>query len=162
MRVAPCCSRREMRAAALDALREAVALWRRLEAPYESARTRELIARACHALGDADSAAMELACAGEAFAELGAAGDVSRVNATSLDARGARRRPGAGELTARELEVLRLLATGKTNRAIAAALGISEKTIARHVSNIFTKLGLSSRAAATAYAYERRILQRST
>jgi DNA-binding NarL/FixJ family response regulator len=67
-----------------------------------------------------------------------------------------------GGLTAREVEVLRLVATGKTNRAIAESLGISEKTIARHVSNIFTKLGLSSRAAATAYAYERRILERST
>ena len=146
---------------ALDALRKAVGLWRKLEAPYEAARTRELIAHACHALGDADSAAMELACAGEAFAELGAAGDVARVNETSLGA-GARAERGASALTARETEVLRLLATGKTNRAIAASLGISEKTIARHVSNIFTKLGLSSRAAATAYAYERRILQSST
>jgi DNA-binding CsgD family transcriptional regulator len=146
---------------ALDALRNAVALWRKLEAPYEAARTRELIAHACHALGDADGAAMELMCAGEAFAELGAAGDVARVNATSLDAK-ARAESGANELTARETEVLRLLATGKTNRAIAASLGRSEKTVARHVSNIFTKLGLSSRAAATAYAYERRILQSST
>jgi DNA-binding CsgD family transcriptional regulator len=146
---------------ALDVLRSAVGLWRKLEAPYEAARTRELIAHACHALGDADGAAMELTCAGEAFAELGAVGDVSRVNATSLDAK-ARAEPGASELTARETEVLRLLATGKTNRAIAASLGRSEKTVARHVSNIFTKLGLSSRAAATAYAYERRILQSST
>jgi DNA-binding NarL/FixJ family response regulator len=60
---------------------------------------------------------------------------------------------GASPLTARELEVLGLVATGKTNRAIADALRLSEKTVARHISNIFTKLGLSSRSAATAYAY---------
>ncbi|MDQ2767792.1 MAG: LuxR C-terminal-related transcriptional regulator, partial [Gemmatimonadota bacterium] len=129
-----------------------------LEAPYEAARARLLIALACRALGDADGAAMELACAREAFVELGAAGDVARVDATPIDAEPSAKR-GARELTARELEVLRLVATGKTNRAIAIALGISEKTIARHVSNIFAKLGLSSRAAATAYAYERRILR---
>jgi len=146
---------------ALGSLRDAFALWRTLEAPYEAARARVLIARACRALGDVDSAAMELACARETFASLGAAGDVARADATQLDAE-ARAEQGAGELTAREVEVLRLVATGKTNRAIAASLGISEKTIARHVSNIFTKLGISSRAAATAYAYERRILQGST
>ncbi|HEV7704302.1 MAG TPA: LuxR C-terminal-related transcriptional regulator [Gemmatimonadaceae bacterium] len=146
---------------ALSALRDAFGLWRMLEAPYEAARARMLIARACGALGDTDGAAMELACARETFAELGAAGDLAGADASSLDAE-VRADAGAIDLTPRELEVLRLVATGKTNRAIAATLGISEKTIARHVSNIFTKLGLSSRAAATAYAYERRIQQRST
>ena len=61
-------------------------------------------------------------------------------------------------LSARELEVLQALATGKTNRAIADELCISEKTVARHISNIFNKLGLSSRAAATAYAYEHHLV----
>ena len=146
---------------ALGALRDSFALWQTLAAPYEAARARVLIARACAALGDDEGAAMELACARESFADLGAAADVARADATLLDAEG-REEPEAGGLTAREVEVLRLVATGKTNRAIASTLGISEKTIARHVSNIFTKLGLSSRAAATAYAYEHRILQRAT
>jgi DNA-binding CsgD family transcriptional regulator len=144
---------------ALVALREAYAIWRRLEAPYEAARARALIARACRALGDADTAAMELDCARDAFAELGAAHDLARVEAL---ARVESRDDAASGLTPRETEVLRLVATGKTNRAIAAALGISEKTIARHISNIFMKLGLANRAAATAYAYENGILGATT
>lgn len=146
---------------ARSALRDSFSLWRDLEAPYDTARTRVLIARACRALDDADAAAIELECARQTFAKLGAAHDLARIESTSREAR-AGSATVASELTKREIEVLRLVATGKTNRAIAAALGISEKTIARHVSNIFTKLGLSSRAAATAYAYERRILQGST
>lgn len=145
---------------ARSALRDAFSLWRDLEAPYDAARTRVLIARACSALDDADAAAIELECARQTFAKLGAAHDLARIESASRERRAAS--ATASELTRREIEVLRLVATGKTNRAIAAALGISEKTIARHVSNIFTKLGLSSRAAATAYAYERRILQGST
>ena len=93
---------------------------------------------------------MELDAARWTFVELGAAPDVARIDALSRTA-GAR---GAGGLSARELEVLRLVAAGKTNRAIAADLVLSEKTVARHVSNIFAKLGVSSRAAATAHAYE--------
>lgn len=147
-----------------SALRDAFALWRDLEAPHDAARTRVLIARACTALDDADAAAIELECARQTFAKLGAAHDLARIDSASRESRESRAASpaAASELTRREIEVLRLVATGKTNRAIAAALGISEKTIARHVSNIFTKLGLSSRAAATAYAYERRILQGST
>jgi DNA-binding NarL/FixJ family response regulator len=135
---------------ALEALREAFTSWRRLEAPYEAARVRVLIARACRALGDADTAVLELACAQQTFAELGAALDLAYVEELM---RGDRAGQEEDELTPRETEVLRLVATGKTNRAIAASLGISEKTIARHVSNIFMKLGLANRAAATAYAY---------
>ena len=93
---------------------------------------------------------MELDAARWVFEQLGAAPDLARAQALS---RKARAKPPGG-LTARELEVLRLVATGKTNRSIAADLFLSEKTVARHVSNIFTKLGLSSRAAATAYAYK--------
>jgi DNA-binding NarL/FixJ family response regulator len=92
---------------------------------------------------------MELDAAGWSFRQLGAAPDVARVEQLA----GRTTRPRGG-LTAREVEVLRLVASGRTNRAIAAELVLSEKTVARHLSNIFTKLGLSSRAAATAYAYE--------
>ena len=93
---------------------------------------------------------MELEAARSTFQELGAMPDLARAQSLS---RKTESRP-AGGLTARELDVLRLVATGKTNRAVAADLSVSEKTVARHVSNIFSKLGLSSRAAATAYAYE--------
>jgi DNA-binding NarL/FixJ family response regulator len=118
-----------------------------------------LIARACRVIGDADTAAMELECARATFAELGAAHDLARVTALAREEAGD---DGENGLTPRETEVLRLVATGKTNRAIAASLGISDKTIARHISNIFMKLGLESRAAATAYAYENGILGAST
>jgi DNA-binding NarL/FixJ family response regulator len=118
--------------------------------PYEAARARVLIGLACRQLGDEETAEMELDAASWTFGQLGAVPDVVRAQSFS---RRAAAKP-AGGLTGRELEVLRLVATGKTNRSIAADLFLSEKTIARHVSNIFTKLGLSSRAAATAYAYE--------
>jgi DNA-binding CsgD family transcriptional regulator len=136
--------------AALTALRLAWSAWQELEAPHEAAGTRALIGLACRELGDEDGAAMELDAARWAFQELGAVPDVARMDAFS-------RRTAAvvaGGLTARELQVLLLVAAGKTNRAIATDLFLSEKTIARHVSNIFAKLGVSSRAAATAYAYE--------
>jgi ATP/maltotriose-dependent transcriptional regulator MalT len=136
--------------AALGALRHAWTAWQELEVPYEAARARVLIGLACRQLGDEDGAEMELDAARWAFEQLGAVPDLARAQALS---RKAAPKP-AGGLTARELEVLRLVATGKTNRSIAADLFLSEKTVARHVSNIFTKLGLSSRAAATAYAYE--------
>ena len=136
--------------AALAALRRAWSTWQDLEAPHEAASTRALIALACRGLGDEEGAAMELDAARWAFQELGAVPDVARIDALS---RGTPVKT-AGGLTARELEVLRLVAAGKTNRTVAADLFLSEKTVARHVSNIFVKLGVSSRAAATAYAYE--------
>lgn len=132
--------------AALARLRFAYAAWRELDAPYYAARVRVLIGVACRELGDGDSAEMELEAARRVFEELGAAPDLERVRELT--------RSSAGGLTARELEVLALVASGKTNRAVATELFLSEKTVARHVSNIFTKLGLSSRSAATAYAYE--------
>jgi DNA-binding CsgD family transcriptional regulator len=139
---------------ALVALRHARQVWQELEVPYETARVRVLLGMACRALGDDDTAALELEAARGEFANLGAAPDVARVDAlirraSPIDAHG---------LTPREHEVLRLIAAGKTNKAIAAALVVSERTVDRHVSNIFTKLGLSSRAAATAYAYEHRLV----
>lgn len=137
-------------AEALDHLRRAWRGWRALDAPHDAARTRALVGEACMALGDEDGAAMELEAARAAFEELGAAPDAERLAALTRN-----RTPGETHgLTPRELEVLALVATGKTNRAIAEELYISEKTVARHVSNIFRKLGLSSRSAATAYAYE--------
>lgn len=135
--------------AALAAARRACGGWGELEAPYDAARAHVLIGLACRALGDEDSAQMELDAARSLFVQLDAAPDLVRVEELSR----VRARRVAGGLTAREVEVLRLVATGVTNRAIASELVISEKTVATHVSNIFTKLGLSSRSAATAYAY---------
>ncbi|HSJ65392.1 MAG TPA: LuxR C-terminal-related transcriptional regulator [Gemmatimonadaceae bacterium] len=133
---------------ALAALDRALTAWQALEAPYESARVRVLLGLACRALGDDDAAAIELEAARAVFEELGAAPDLAR-----LDRLSPTHDEAPDGLTRRELQVLRLVAEGKTNRDVAGDLGISEKTVARHVSNIFVKLGLSSRAAATAYAY---------
>jgi ATP/maltotriose-dependent transcriptional regulator MalT len=140
--------------AALLALRRAWQVWQELEAPYEVARVRVLLGLACRALGDDDTAALELEAAGDVFAQLGAAPDLARVDSLT------RRAPSVDDhgLTARELQVLRLVAAGETNKAIAAELVISERTVDRHVSNIFTKLGVSSRAAATAYAYKHHLI----
>jgi DNA-binding CsgD family transcriptional regulator len=136
--------------AALIHLRRSWTLWHRIEAPYEAAKVRVLIGQACRASGDEDTALMEFDAAAAAFARLGATPDHTLAEAL------ARIEPAsaAGGLTAREVEVLRLVATGMSNRAIAAELVLSEKTVARHVSNILAKLGLPSRSAATAYAYE--------
>ena len=119
--------------AALVALRPAARAWQELEAPYEAARTRVLVGLACRAMGDHDTAALELEAARSAFAELGAAPDIARVDSLArpedtADTHG---------LTSRELQVLRLVAAGGTNKAIAAELAVSERTIDRHVSNIF-------------------------
>ena len=135
---------------ALGYLRRAWRGWHELGAPYEAARARVLIALACRALGDDDGAEMELDAAASAFSALGAGPDAARVESLSQ----AIPATFPGGLTAREAEVLVLVATGRTNRDIADHLVISEKTVASHLSHIFTKLGLSSRAAATAYAYE--------
>jgi DNA-binding NarL/FixJ family response regulator len=112
---------------------------------------RVLIALGCRRLGDEDGAQVELDAARWTFERLGATPDVERVS------RLASRAASGGEahgLTGRELEVLRLVASGRTNRAIAERLSISERTVERHVSNIFNKLRVSSRTAATAHAYE--------
>jgi DNA-binding CsgD family transcriptional regulator len=135
--------------AALVALRGASVLWQQIEAPYEAARVRAWIGVALQQLGDVDSAELEFEAARRVFRDLGAAPDLARLDAMSGAATA-----GPSGLSTREVEVLRLLAAGKTNRAIAVELGISERTVDRHVSNIFTKLDVSSRSAATAYAYE--------
>ena len=125
-----------------------------IEAPYDSAQVTALLGLACRQLGDSDGGRLELEAARRVFAQLGASPDlaaVDRLLAVPVPPRG-------DSLTSREIEVLRLVASGRTNRAIADELNISEKTVARHLSNIFTKLDLPSRTAATAYAYQHRIV----
>jgi DNA-binding CsgD family transcriptional regulator len=134
---------------AADRLRRAWTAWCDLEAPYEATRARVLLALACRDLGDHDAMEAELEAAGRIFDHLGAGPDLARVTAL----RRAATPEGTGGLTVRERQVLQLVAAGKTNRAIGQALAISEKTVARHVSNMFTKLAVNTRAAATAYAY---------
>jgi ATP/maltotriose-dependent transcriptional regulator MalT len=137
--------------AAFADLRTAGGVWRELGLPYEEAQTRLMIGVATRALGDEEGASREIEAASHAFEMLGARADLQRA-ATLL----APTALPAG-LTARELDVLRLVAAGKTNRDIAAELVISEHTVARHLQNIFTKLGVSSRAAATAFAVEHQL-----
>ena len=140
--------------AALTATRRAWSLWEELKAPYEAARARVLVGLACRGLGDEDTAALELEAARQAFIELGAAPDLA-----ALDSLTGQPEPGdTGGLTARELEVLRLVAAGRSNREIAAALTISEHTAARHLQNIFAKLSVSSRTAASAFAFEHHLV----
>jgi DNA-binding CsgD family transcriptional regulator len=140
--------------AALATLRRAWAGWMELEAPHEAAHTRVLIGLAFRAMGHNESATMELDAARSDLERLGASTNLISIAERSMSAAGR----GRDGLTSREVEVLRLLATGMTNRAIAAGLFISEKTVATHVSSILHKLGLPSRAAATAYAHNRRLL----
>ncbi len=134
-------------AGSLGAARSAVEAWRALGAPYERARSMVSAGRALLDLGERDAALAEFRGARDDFVALGA----NPALAALEDLMGGRR---AGVLTPREVEVLRLVSTGLTNRAIGVRLSLSEKTVARHLSNIFGKLGLSTRAAATAYAYE--------
>jgi DNA-binding CsgD family transcriptional regulator len=136
--------------AALAALRRASSAWSELEAPYEGARTRVLIGLACRALGDDDGAEIELDAARSVMQQLEAGPDLAQIDELARILTGRIE----GGLTTREVQVLQLVATGRTNRAIASELVISERTVAAHVRSFFTKLGVSSRAAATAYAYQ--------
>jgi DNA-binding CsgD family transcriptional regulator len=131
----------------LPAAREALRHWVEIRAPHQEARTRLVIADACRALDDAESADLQLAAARELLESLGATPELAALF-PSRD----------GLLSPREVEVLRLLATGATNRAIAGQLVLSERTVDRHVSNIFAKIGVSSRSAATAYAFEHQLV----
>ena len=136
--------------AALRTLRVAGSVWRELDAPYEAARVRVLIGLACSALGDPATCALEVDGARKVFERVGARPDVERLDVLMGRQHGLR----PGGLTTRQVEVLRLVAAGMTNRLIARQLGLSEKTVARHVHNSLVKIGAPARAAATAYAYE--------
>lgn len=140
---------------ALGALRHALEEWQDLDVLYEAARTRVLIAPACRKLDDHDTATSEVEAARVTFLGLGAAIDLASLDEPADD-RGDRSGSSAVDsgLTGRELEVLQHLASGLTNKAIAEELFISERTVDRPVSNTLTKLGVSSRTAATAYAYD--------
>lgn len=135
--------------AALGVLRLPLTFWQQLDAPYEAAVTRVLLARAYQALDDTDAATRECASVRACFERLGAQADLGVLDGESV--------PQCG-LSPRELEVLRIIATGQSNREIADPLFLSEKTVARHVSNIFTKLAVSSRSAATAFALSNRLI----
>ena len=136
---------------ALPTLRAACGRWRDLDAPYEAARVCLLLAEAYGALGDGDAAMRELEAAATVFERVGATLDLKRM----ADLRARPILPDG--LTARQAEILALVAAGKSNRVIAEELVISQKTVARHLSNIFTKLGLPSRTAAAAYAFEHQL-----
>ena len=140
--------------AALDPLRRAFELWTRLDAPFAAARVRVLIGRACRTLGDTDGEQLELAAARSAFERLGAAPELARLDLLEAS----RRRDTSCPLTERELDVLRLISTGNSNKAIAARLHLSGRTVDRHVGNILRKLDVPSRTAATAYAYDHKLL----
>jgi DNA-binding CsgD family transcriptional regulator len=140
--------------AALGPLRRALNTWQDIEAPYEAARTRVLLGTAFRRLGDDDAAALELEAARTVFEDLGAGPDLTLLDSLQTSAPS----KSAGGLSPRELEVLRYVARGKTNKEIATELVLSERTIERHLSNIFTKLGVSTRAAATAFAYEHQLV----
>jgi DNA-binding NarL/FixJ family response regulator len=139
-------------AAALPLLRSAARCWREVDAPYTVATVTVLIGLACRAVGDEDAAEVELESARSTFARLGADPDVHRVEELLSSTQ------AVGPLSAREIEVLRLVAAGKTNHAIAAELFVSERTVHRHVSNIFVKLGVHSRTAAASYAIQHHLV----
>jgi ATP/maltotriose-dependent transcriptional regulator MalT len=141
-------------AEALCSLRHAFELWQTAEAPHQVARVRELVGLACRALGDEEGTALELEAARATFQRLGAATDFARI---ASYARAAASIPSHG-LTKRELQVLRLVAAGKSNKVIASELFVSQRTIDRHVSNLLGKLDVSSRAAAIAYAYKHKFV----
>jgi ATP/maltotriose-dependent transcriptional regulator MalT len=140
--------------AALGPLRRAFELWQQVEAPYEAACVRVLMGRACSALGDAEAGRFAFDAARAVFVHLGAAPAIARLDSIGECVAPPQQHP----LSRRELQVLRLVAAGKTNKAIATELCLSERTIDRHVSNIYSKLNVPSRAAATAHAYDHKLL----
>jgi DNA-binding CsgD family transcriptional regulator len=139
--------------AALGGLRVAARVWAHLGLPYEEARTRRVIAECCRMLGDDDASSLELGIARGIFSGLGARPDVVRVDSLL-----ATQPPSSHGLSKRELEVLRLLAQGMTNKEIAGELIVAMRTVDSHVSHILTKLGVATRSAATAFAHRQNLL----
>jgi DNA-binding CsgD family transcriptional regulator len=139
---------------ASTSLRQACETWRELQMPYEEAQTRLLLTAVCEKRGDQDGRGLEIETARRIFTQLRAEPCLARIAEQSERASHQR----IGSLSEREAQVLRLLAAGKTNRTIADELFISEKTVARHVSNIFDKLGVSSRTGATAWAFQHNLI----
>jgi len=139
-------------ATALPLLRSAARSWREIVAPHAVAMVSVLIGLACRAVGDEDAAEVELTSARSTFARLGAHPDVHRVEELLHPTQ------AVGPLSAREIEVLKLVAAGKTNHAIATELFVSERTVHRHISNIFDKLGVHSRTAAASYAIQHHLV----
>ncbi len=135
---------------ALEAAHDASSQWAQLDAPYERARSQVIAALACLDLDDRDAASFEASAARQTFVACGAQPDLDRLNRLV----GRADAPAHSGLTPRQLEVLRQVATGRTNRQISEQLYVSEHTVRRHLQNIFTRIGVTSRAAATAYAYE--------
>ncbi|MCH6471537.1 helix-turn-helix transcriptional regulator [Sinomonas terrae] len=135
---------------AASSLREASLRWHDLGMPYLEAKARASLGRCYAALGDDDAAALEIEAARGAFERLGAGPDLAAILGHLPSS--------SGPLTPREVEVVRLVAKGLTNRGVAEELVLSEKTVARHLANIYTKLGIASRTAATAYAYDHHLL----
>lgn len=133
-------------ARAVGPLREAVGRWHELDAPYDGARARLLLADACAELGDREAGRLELDAAAATLERLGAVVDLRQRNRGRTDAH------APGRLTRREVEVLAFVAEGDTNRQVAARLVISDKTVARHLANIYRKLGVSTRTGAAAWA----------
>jgi DNA-binding CsgD family transcriptional regulator len=146
-------------ASALPLLRRAVSTWQEQDAPHERATLNVLIGQACRALADHDGARLEFSAARETFERLGAGPDLAQLDriVAATDAGSE-----INGLTRREIEILCLIARGKANRAIANELHLSERTVHRHVSNIFTKLGVDSRTAAVAYGIRHRIVEMGT
>ncbi|HYN06221.1 MAG TPA: response regulator transcription factor [Vicinamibacterales bacterium] len=141
-------------AGAATALHRALEIWRNLETPYEEADTCLLMAAVCERRGDLDGRRLELDTARRLFKALNAEPRLARIAEQS----GRATRQSVGSLSEREVQVIRLLAAGKTNRDIAEALFISDRTVARHVSNIFDKLGVSTRTGAAAWAYQHHLV----
>ena len=142
---------------ALSNLREAWTVWQELEVPYRAACVRVLLGQACRQSGDSVAAEFEFDAARQFFQRVSAQPDVARVDAL----RQSSHKTDAQVLSARERQVIELVATGKTNREIARQLSISERTVDRHVSNILLKLNLPTRSAATAYAYQHDLIGRT-
>ncbi|HEY5957721.1 MAG TPA: LuxR C-terminal-related transcriptional regulator, partial [Polyangiaceae bacterium] len=140
---------------AVEAFERALRVWTGLAAPYIAARIRLQLAKAYEKLGDADGARREIATARELFESVGAAHALACLASTNHAVPGQRSTHG---LSVRELQVLQLVSSGMTNKAIATELGLSEKTVDRHISNIFAKLDVPTRAAATAYAYSHKLV----